>query len=469
MKKIKIIYLLSAAFVLGSCSKQLEQFDPESISEGNAFQTMEHVQLGLNGVIGRYSTYVNDIYKAALVADEAKIGPDNAGQGALTFRYQYSSDATTGGDVTAGYGGYYAMIDLANRVLPYVYEVSGEVSNARRDAVRGQLLGMRALGHFSLLQSFAKNYDPAERLGVAIVLESNPTARNARNTMAESVAAIEKDLADAKALMPAVTPASFRDTVLNRVSIAAYQARVALWKRDYPAAIAFATEVINSNVKPLVSGTDFQNIWIDVETGPSGLDETLFRIRFLTSAALGGLWTTTGNLTYISPSDKLVNSFDPDDIRLETFIGTTGGGTNYVNKYFVSNRGGRIVDLKAIRTAEMYLIRAEAYARQASPNIAAGAADLNFLRSMRIDGYVDETFSTAQELVNAVLEERFKELCFEGHRFFDLKRNNLPVQRNASDASPEWQTLPANSYRFVFPIPQAAMLANPNMEQNDGY
>lgn len=469
MKKIKIIYLLSAAFLLGSCSKQLEQFDPESISEGNAFQTMEHVQLALNGVIGSYGTYVNDIYKSALVSDEAKIGPDNAGQGALTFRYQYSSDATTGGDVTAGYGGYYGMIDLANRVLPFVYQVSGEVSNARRDAVRGQLLGMRALGHFSLLQSFAKNYDPAERLGVAIVLESNPTARNARNTMAESVAAIEKDLADAKALMPAVTAASFRDTVLNRVSIAAYQARVALWKRDYPAAIAFATEVINSNTKPLVSGTNYQNIWIDVETGPTGLDETLFRIRFLTSAALGGLWTTPGNLTYISPSDKLVNSFDPDDIRLETFIGTTSGGTNYVNKHYVSNRGGRIVDLKAIRTAEMYLIRAEAYARQASPNIAAGAADLNLLRSNRITGYVNETFSTAQELVNAVLEERFKELCFEGHRFFDLKRNNLPVQRNASDASPEWQTLPASSYRFVFPIPQAAMLANPNMEQNDGY
>lgn len=468
MKKIKIIYLLSAAFVLGSCSKQLEQFDPEAISEGNAFQTMEHVQLGLNNVIGRYSSYVNDIYKSALVSDEAKIGPDNAGQGALTFRYQYSSDATTGGDVTAGYAGYYGMIDMANRVLPYVYEVGGDASNARRDAVRGQLLGMRALGHFSILQSFAKNYDPAERLGVAIVLESNPLERTGRSTMAESVAAIEKDLADAKALMPAVTPASFRDTVLNRVNIAAYQARIALWKRDYTAAITFATEVINSNVKPLVSGTDFQNIWIDVETGPSGLDETLFRIRFLTSAALGGLWTTTGNLTYISPSDKLVNSFDPDDIRLETFIGTSGS-TNYVNKYFVSNRGGRIVDLKAIRIAEMYLIRAEAYARQASPNIAAGAADLNFLRSMRIDGYVDETFSTAQELANAVLEERFKELCFEGHRFFDLKRNNLPVQRNASDASPEWQTLPASSYRFVFPIPQAAILANPNMEQNDGY
>src|SRR5690606_35858589 len=148
---------------------------------------------------------------------------------------------------------------------------------------------------------------------------------------------------------------------LNRINIAAYQARIALWKRDYPAAISFATEVINSNVKPLVSGVDFQNIWIDVENGARGLDETLFRIRFLTGTNLGGLWTTTGNLIYIAPSDKLINSYDPvNDIRYETFIDTANStGNLYLNKYHVSNRGGRVVDLKAIRTAEMYLIRAE--------------------------------------------------------------------------------------------------------------
>jgi hypothetical protein len=67
------------------------------------------------------------------------------------------------------------------------------------------------------------------------------------------------------------------------------------------------------------------------------------------------------------------------------------------------------------------------------------------------------------------MDERFKELCFEGFRFFDLKRNNLPVQRNASDASPDWQTLSASSYRFVLPIPNAELLANPNMVQNSGY
>lgn len=467
------LYLVLAGGLLAGCSKELDINDVNVVSEANAFQTMEHVQMGLNGVMNYYKTYTNDIYKNALVSDEAKIGVGNAGQGALTYRYQYSSDNTTGGDVTAGYSTYYLLIDLVNRTLPHVYTVTGNVTNTRRDEVRGQLLGMRGIAHFSLLQSFAKRYEANDPLGVAIVLESVPTARSARNTMAESIAAIEKDLADAKALLPAVTPASFRDTVLNRVNIAAFQARIALWKRDYPAAITYATEVINSNARPLVTGSAFEDIWTDVEVGnvAQGVSETLFRIRFANSNALGSMWTTAGGgeLIYIAPSDKLVATYDADDIRLNAYIGTTVDGDHYVNKYHVSNRGGRVVDMKVVRTAEMYLIRAEAYARQATPNITAGAADLNFLRAQRITGYADETFGTAAALATAVLEERFKELAFEGHRFFDLKRNNLPVQRNASDANAAWQTLPANSYRFVFPIPQPAILANPNIVQNEGY
>jgi hypothetical protein len=125
--------------------------------------------------------------------------------------------------------------------------------------------------------------------------------------------------------------------------------------------------------------------------------------------------------------------------------------------------------MKCARIAEMYLIRAEANAKKASPDLAAGAADLNTLRAQRITGYVNETFASAADLITAVLDERFKELCFEGFRFYDLRRNNLPVQRNASDASPAWQTLPITSYRFVFPIPDAEIRANPNMTQNEGY
>jgi len=117
----------------------------------------------------------------------------------------------------------------------------------------------------------------------------------------------------------------------------------------------------------------------------------------------------------------------------------------------------------------MYLLRAEAYAKKSSPDLASGAADLNLLRQNRIFGYVDETFSSANDLIAAILQERFKELCFEGFRFYDLKRNNLPVERDASDASPAWQTLAAGSNLFVYPIPLDAISANPNTIQNPGY
>jgi hypothetical protein len=133
----------------------------------------------------------------------------------------------------------------------------------------------------------------------------------------------------------------------------------------------------------------------------------------------------------------------------------------------MSPRGGRIVDVKAIRTAEMYLIRAEANAEL--NNLTAATDDLNFLRSKRITGYTNVTFSDKGSLIDAILLERFKELAFEGFRFFDLKRRGLPVVRNASDVdSPNWITLPANNDRFTLPIPNDEILANPNMVQNPG-
>jgi starch-binding outer membrane protein, SusD/RagB family len=461
--KNKFIYLLGGVLALSSCKKQLDQQNPNSFGEENSFQTLEHVQMGVNAAYGRYGAYANNMYMSALLSDEAKLGTDNAGQGALTYRYQFGPDATTGGDITGAYYGYYSMIDQVNRVLPHVATVEAHSSlNSRRNEIKGQLLALRAIGHFNLLESYADRYD-AGKPGVPVMVESNVLAKPARNTIGEVVTQIEKDFEEAKTLLPAVTASTFRDTVMNRVNIAAYQARVALYKRDYQKAIDYATAVINSGVKPLASGSAFSNIWTDENS-----NEVLFRIRYSTSTAIGGMWTTTGGLIYIAPSDKLVASYATGDVRKATYIGTIGGN-NYVNKFLGSSRGGRVVDMKAVRIAEMYLIRAEAYAKLSTPNLMAGSADLNALRAARITGYTNQGFLTATDLVNAVLNERFKELAFEGFRFYDLKRNNLPVNRATSDANEAWQTLPATSFRWLLPIPREEIIANPNTVQNTGY
>lgn len=466
MKNLKNIILGCVAVAgLYSCEKDLDLQPTDTFSDANAFITIEDAQQGVNGAFGRYGAYANDMYVSALVSDEAKLGANNSGQGALTYRYQFSSDATTGGDVVGGWGGYYALIDQCNRVLPKIETVTATpAQEPRRNILKAHLLGLRALGHFGLLQSYSKVYDYNEPLGVPLMLVSNATGQPARNTVGEVMDQIVADLADAKALLPDVTPADFTDTVLNKVNIAAYQARIALYRKDYDQAIAFATEVINSNVKPLASGAAFASIWTD-----QSANEILFKIRYETSNAIGSLWTTAGGDIYIAPSDKLRASYSGSDIRGTVYIGQNSTGNYYVNKFFESARGGRVVHMKAARIAEMYLIRAEANARKASPDIAAAAADLNLLRSNRIAGYVDQTFADVNVLINEIMEERFKELAFEGFRFFDLKRNGLPVQRLASDANPEWAELPANSFRFVLPIPRDEINANPNVVQNNGY
>ncbi len=465
MKK-NIFLIATMAVVLGtsSCKKDLDQQPTDSFSENNAFLTLDDIQLGTNEAYGRYGAYANDMYTSALVSDEAKIGSGNSGQGALTYRYQYASDGTTGGDVGAAWGDYYGVIDQCNRVLAKVGTVTAAPSEEyRRNILKGQLLALRGISYFSLMEAYCKSYNPADTRGLPISLTSDPLQKPSRKSMGEVMTQIETDLATAKSLIPAATPGDFTDTVMNSVNVAAYQARIALYKKDYDNAINYATEVITSGIRPLVSGAQFEAIWTD-----DVFDEVLFRIRYANSAAIGSLWTTTANNIYIAPSDKLVAAYGTNDVRASAYIGTGAAG-NYVNKFYSSSRGGRVVDIKACRMAEMYLIRAEANARKSSPDLTAAAADLNLLRANRITGYTNQTFSSATSLIDAIMNERFKELAFEGFRFFDLKRNDMPVDRLSTDASPAWQTLAAGNFRFVFPIPNDEILANPNVAQNDGY
>ncbi len=467
MKLIKYSLLLLGCGVLAvSCKKELDLSNPGEFTDANAFKTIEHVQLGVNGAYGRMAAYGYDIFKNAYTSDELKVGPQNGGSGLLTYRLQYSSDATTGDDVTAGYYNYYALIDQVNRVLPHVYTVIGGTQE-RKNTLRASLLALRAISHFNLLQSFCGPYDP-NGLGVAVMTTFNPNATPPRATMGTVMAQIDADFAEAKSLLPETNSANFSDTVINKLNIEAFQARIALYRKDYDAAIVHASNVISSDIRPLATdaGT-FAAIWQD----QSGA-EVLYRVRLLTSTAMGATFTASSGSIYFNPSDKIMSQFGAGDYRSSVYFGQDANGQNYVNKYYMSDRGPRMVDIKVIRTAEMFLIRAEAYASKATPDLVAGAADLNALRGSRINGYIDQNFSNAQDLKDAIVNERYKELWLEGQRFYDLKRLHLDLERGASDAAPEWQFLrwgTPEDYRFVYPIPREATSANPNTVQNPGY
>ncbi|MBQ0044133.1 MAG: RagB/SusD family nutrient uptake outer membrane protein, partial [Bacteroidales bacterium] len=75
---------------------------------------------------------------------------------------------------------------------------------------------------------------------------------------------------------------------------------------------------------------------------------------------------------------------------------------------------------------------------------------------------------TASDLLTVIEKERVRELCFEGHSFFDIKRRKQDLVRNAS-SNADLLKLSYPDYRFVLPIDFTEMRANESIIQNEGY
>ena len=459
MKKICIPIILLVYLAVSSCNKKLDLSPTDSIDVTKAFTSVSDLEKGLLGVYSA-NDQTNKIYIASLLSDETKISDENRGQGQFTFKFQYSSAI---GEHNADFAQYYVMLDRLHRVLAAFDKVNpATTAEANQKAkIRAELLALRAVAHYELLIRFMPSgYDP-NALGIAIMHNSDLAAKPARNTVGEVVTQIEADLAAARA--DANIPTAPTDVLrISKSAIAAYQARVALLKRDWSAAATFATDAINFSGRSLATGLTFVGYWHDENES-----ETIWKYRNENTPQL--LWRDSNGDVFFEPSNKLKSQYDRDlDIRFPTYFSSISNDTSIVNKYPGSAAGPEVNDLKLIRIAEMYLTRAEANAQ--NNLLPQAAADLNAVRAARIDGYVNESFSTKADAVNAILNERFKELCFEGFRFFDLKRNGLAVNRFAEDVqSVNWQNLPANDYHFALPIPQDEIFANPNAVQNSGY
>ena len=78
-----------------------------------------------------------------------------------------------------------------------------------------------------------------------------------------------------------------------------------------------------------------------------------------------------------------------------------------------------------------------------------------------------ETITNTTQFAQAILRERRLELCFEGHRWFDLRvlcgRYNLNITQYLPNISS------TTDYNLLYPITANELLINPNLKQNDGY
>lgn len=459
---------------MGSCKKLIDIPETDLIAGPIALKTVTNAE---QGVIGAYGA--NDVNMTILLnsvfADELKVGEFyNA---ATVHEWQFGATDVSIRDSYTATNPNYTIIDRINRVLVAlpVADSTKLGDNTLRNRVKGEALFLRAYAHFELFRFYCSNFTPD---GLAMTYMTLPSVSGqARIKMAPYFTQLNLDLSEAKNLVPNNLTDINRAT---RVAVSGLQARVALYQRDWANAELFATEYIAS--LPLSPIGSFAGIWADVNT-----NEVALRIVKNTGNRMGSIFRGTsasasniGTVTWI-PSGKLWDSYDKvNDVRFnayfkdEPLLSARSRPSRLVKKYDGTPYGTtneNVADAKVFRTGEMILIRAEARAELGKFTGANSAeTDINALRTARITGYVNQSFSSATAAISAIIDERFKELPFEGHRFWDLKRRNLPVSRDLADApSVNSQVLPSGNFRFLLPLPLREIQANPLWVQNPGF
>ncbi len=489
--KYKYILAVLAVVFVTSCSKKIE-LNPEFQLDGSQpLKSLDEADFVLKGSYNSFlgGGYFNSIptvnsLQALQPASFAGL-PDMMSDDLVeTFEdfpnYKKMSEWTYTADeanVQITFANCYNVISGVNIILRDIDNISSE-DQERANDIKAQALIIRATAHFDLLRYFAPSYDRnSSELGVAYVKTYDVTAKPARSTVKESYDNIFADINDALTAFNAASPSTGDLSRIDQNVANALKARVSLYAGVWQDAADASTGLIDQI--PLADMVDFPAIWTDESDA-----EIIWKIPFQSvsdGTPYENVFFARGNKSLYRPTVEIDGLYDAaNDVRYVTYIANVGNfnGISHVPRLAVikhrgkgpvaPDEGGGFVDWKVFRIAEFYLTRAEA--NYELGNEVDALDDLNALRAARIIGFVPGTESGAA-LLDAIKTERRKELAFEGHRFFDLKRwNKTAIDRCSEIDTPSSVcNLGTSSRSWALPIPESELNANPAMRQNPGY
>ena len=473
-KKFFVIILLTCS--LASCKKVVD-VKPQYILDGQELNSIQDFEFALTGA---YSAFQNTNYYGAtdaasnafvtlpdMLSDNLNETDESLGNERVFSRWAYAEDES---QIENTWIAGYAIIAKANIVENNIDKFAAEDQGAV-NRIKAQALAIRALVHFDLLRYFADDYDRnSTSPGIPYITLFDYEQKPARGSVKEDYDHIEQDLKNAATLMTNmdhdINDGDSR-AYIDVDAVNAMLARMYLYSNQLDDAIQYATLAIDA--RPLADISEFPDIWTDGSTS-----EVLWSCIFEAGQGAPGsnvyfpVAPSPEGRSQYKPNPTLVSSYDPvNDVRYSSYFKDISGRlvlSKYLAKSAQLGNPDGVVNFKAFRTGEMYLVRAEASARNGDE--ATALDDLNTLRAARINGYVPEVLSGAA-LTDAIAQERRKELICEGHRFFDLKRTTHTVNRDDCNS---FCTLDQAAREWTWPIPQPEVDANPNiLPQNPGY
>ena len=354
------------------------------------------------------------------------------------------------------YDDYYAIISRCNMVFDNYTD--GKDTQDGQDLI-GTSYALRGLAYYQLLRQYCK---PAladdNDLGVPIVTTFDMEAKPIRSSYEATVAQIESDFEAAIKCNIQNESMLFNNDILKGLL-----ARLYFWTGQWQKAQTMAEDVLSRH--PVLSGDAYKKM-MTAEDGLAG--NMLIRCDRVPRNTY-----TFDNLNRTLVAAPLTAEFvdlfkeKDKDIRYSLF--------------FTRKRKNNKIFFSGLRSAELALIDMECSYHL--KNETEALQKLNEFRAKRIEDVTPYTMSTLPAvntkqliktdatglpltpLIQAILNERRKELYLEGDRFFELKRNGRPEFWSLNN-SMKYTTY---KYMYTFPIAPKDIQVNSGIIQNPGY
>jgi starch-binding outer membrane protein, SusD/RagB family len=487
--KGKIIFALTLVGLLGSCDLEIEPFDgvttdnlskvPQALTTAtNGVYSMLKDQLQYKGQNDFRSTYARNLHQMLeYSSDNVTLSGSTVDPlflAATREHYPSMENSTYIWNIA------YKMINAANQNIESVVEGA----DAKNDFLLGENYFLRAMAQFDLLRLYAKPFSHgANNKGIVLRLAGSTPDNMPRSTVGESYQQVEKDLLKAAELM--ATGTSRGNAYGSKEAAWALLSRLYLYMENNDKAIEFSSKVINSPLFELEPNESYLEMFWNTPSSK----ESIFIMKHMLqddrgTGSIGSMYLTDNGTgwgeVYISEPLRNLMMMHPEDVR-NTLIkpqykedGVTVETRNGIPKYFITKFSYQdgIITLSSphvIRLSEMYLNRAEAYAKKGGQDQLA-LDDANVIRARAgidaSDLYTLGDLQGASSVLNAVLQERRLELAYEGHRSIDVFRNKLNMDRNFPGVQPH-EVISWEANRNIYFIPQDELLYNILAGQND--
>nr|WP_199158902.1 RagB/SusD family nutrient uptake outer membrane protein [Pedobacter sp. ASV2] len=473
-----VVVALASIGTLVACKKSfLDQKPYTSLNVADAITTEKDMLAALNGTYSSLrsaliafggssvaSTTTNSFGRnipviGEVAADNVYVSAKNSGRYVAFGAYSWTVSATEYRDLWANL---YTSILKANNIIN-----SNLAQSKITDQYKGEAYALRALCYFELAQFFARPYtDNPAADGVPIVLKFDYTLKPKRSTVTEVYAQILSDLEKSYVLATDYRGSAY----LSKYAARGLEAKVALFKGDYPTALTYAEDVIKNSGFTMLTLNNVVNYWATVKPQISTKNETLFEVVSddvlnLGFDELANMYSQDGYGDLLC-APQFYELFGATDVRKSLI--NVGARKDAENPAYIVTKFKAVAtdrdDKKVIRVSDVYLIAAEA--AKGTNNEPLALTYLNTLTAQRDPALVYA--STGATLLEDILIERRKELAFEGDRLHTLNRLKRDIFR--SNVFPKGAlTIPYTDFRRIGPIPQVEMIYNPNISQNPGY